>query len=63
MKYTFRITNNGREVENLGEKDYAFDREQDAIDLGESLLDDLCPPHSPNRKSYRVEAVPAAEEK
>lgn len=61
MKYTFRVTNNGREVENLGEENYAFDSEQEAVVQGETVLDDLCPRLSPTRRFYRVEAVPVAE--
>ena len=54
-KYTYRILHNGREVENLGAE--MFHSESVAREAGEIRADDLCPPHSPSRKFYYVEAV------
>lgn len=58
--WTYRITNNGREVENLDAGTYATEAE--ARQAGEAALDDCCPPGSKNRSAYRLEvyAVRAA---
>lgn len=50
--YTFLIFNNGREVENLDAGTYAT--ESEAMEAGNSALDDLCPPGSPMRCRYYV---------
>jgi hypothetical protein len=53
--YSFSITNNGREVDDLNAG--VFNTEREAMEAGEEMLGDLCPAHSPSRKHYRVESL------
>lgn len=51
-KWTYVIYHSGSVVENIDADVFATEKE--AEEAGESQLDDLCPPLSPNRKYYRA---------
>lgn len=53
--WTYTITDNGREVENLDAGRYAG--EEAALIAGEAAADDVCPQGSPNRRFVRVSAT------
>lgn len=53
--YTFRILNNGHEVENI--EAGTFTSREEARFTAEQMLPDLCPDASKLRKFYRVEVV------
>lgn len=54
-RFTFTLTNNGREIENVAAGDYATEAEAEAA--GTAALDDYCPAGSANRRYYRVEVA------
>jgi len=60
-KHTFRILNNGREVENIHADEYPTMEE--AFCAGVNAVDDLCPRMSPNRRFYSVETTQIEDNK
>ena len=60
-KHTFRILNNGREVENIHADEYPTMEE--AFCAGVNAVDDLCPRMSPNRHFYSVETIQIEDNK
>ena len=52
-RWSYLIFNSGREVEDLLPS--LHETEAGAKRAAEGEIDDLCPPHSPNRRFYRAE--------